>query len=224
MALLICGILFMVALPGYFFHWSFNRWVILCLFLALGFCWGTLAAYRVNPFLDEYTGHRVTIEGTVSREADVRSDCVYYWLEVQRISLGREARELQALVLVRAAVPGPVYACGDRLRLHGLLSRPQDPGNPGEFDYHAYLARRGAGAVLMVRDPASIRKLGVGGHPLMRALLRFKEKLLAVGQATLPPEKASLLNGIVFGSQGQLDRKTWQLFSESGVVHSTQVV
>ncbi|WP_165859258.1 DNA internalization-related competence protein ComEC/Rec2 [Desulfofundulus salinus] len=222
-ALLICGALFIAALLGYFFHLSFNRWVILNLFLALGFAWATLAACRVNPVLDEYAGHWVTLEGTVSQEADVRSDRVYYLLDVQRISLGREARELQGLVLVRAAVPGSVYSYGDRLRLHGLLTRPPDPGNPGGFDYRAYLARRGVGAVLMVRDPASIHKLGVGGHPVVRAVLRVKEKLLAVSRATLPPEKAALLNGIVFGSQGQIDRKTWQLFSESGVVHILSV-
>ncbi|WP_165613162.1 DNA internalization-related competence protein ComEC/Rec2 [Desulfofundulus thermosubterraneus] len=222
-ALLLCCALFFAAVLGYFFHWSFNRWVILSLFLALGFAWATLAACRVNPALDEYAGHWVTLEGTVSQEADVRSDRVYYWLNVHRISLGREARELQALVLVRAPAPGPVYSYGDRLRLHGLLTRPPDAGNPGEFNYRAYLARRGAGAVLMVRDPASINKLGVGGHQVVRAVLRVKEKLLAVSRATLPPEKAALLNGIVFGNQGMIDRKTWQLFSESGVVHILSV-
>ncbi|AEG16252.1 DNA internalization-related competence protein ComEC/Rec2 [Desulfofundulus kuznetsovii DSM 6115] len=222
-ALLICGALFFAAVLGYFFHWSFNRWVILSLFLALGLARATLDASSINPALYQYTGHWVTVEGIVTQEADVRSDRVYYWLDVHRISLGREARELQALVLVRAAAPGPVYSYGDRLRLHGLLTRPPDAGNPGEFDYRAYLTRRGAGAVLMVRDPASIQKLGVGGHPVVRAVLRVKEKLLTVSRATLPPDKAALLNGIVFGSQGQIDRKTWQLFSESGVVHILSV-
>lgn len=222
-ALVLCGALFLAAVGGYFFTWPFNRWVILILFLVLGFFQATWNASRINPVLYQYAGHWIILEGTVIQEADLRSDRVYYWLDVDRITLGREARELQGLVLVRAPVPGPVYSYGDRLRLHGLLTRPQDAGNPGEFDYRAYLARRGVGAVLMVRDPSAIHKLGVDGNPVVRAVLAVKEKLLAVSRATLPPEKAALVNGIVFGAQGQIDRETWQIFSESGVVHILSV-
>ncbi|MDK2889362.1 MAG: competence protein ComEC, partial [Thermoanaerobacter sp.] len=219
----LCLILLLAAVVGYFFHWSFNRWIMLALFLALGFTLATVEKGRVSPVLDEYTGHWVTLEGVVSREADIRPDRVYYWLEARRISMGRETLELQTPVLVRADAPGPVYSYGDYLSLHGLLVRPPDAGNPGEFDYRAYLARRGVGAILIVREPASIQKKGTGGNPVVRGILRLKEKLLAVSQATLPPEKAALINGIVFGSQGQIDRKTWQLFSESGVVHILSV-
>ncbi|HHW45217.1 MAG TPA: DNA internalization-related competence protein ComEC/Rec2 [Desulfotomaculum sp.] len=222
-ALLIGGVLFTAALAGYLLHWPLNRWMLLLLFLSLGFARATLDASAINPALYRYTGHWVTVEGIVTREADIRPDRVYYWLDMDRITLGQDTRALQAPILVRAPAAGPVYSYGDRLRLHGLLTQPEGAGNPGQFDYRAYLARRGVGAVLMIREPTAVHKTGVGGNPVIRTVLGLKERLLAVSQSTLPAGKAALVNGIVFGTQGQIDRETWRLYSETGVVHVLSV-
>lgn len=221
--LALCGALFLLALLGYLRRWPCTFYVSLFLFAALGLFSAALASQKLNPAVLEYDGHWVTVEGTVVREADVRPDRVYYWLETERLICGEKVRELRASVLVRAPVKEPVYSYGDRLSVHGLIIKPKEPGNPGEFDYRAYLARRGVGAMMLVREPSAIQKLGVGGNSTRRALLKLKERLLTANQLTLPPEKAALVNGIVFGVQGPIEQKTRELFSEVGVVHILSV-
>ncbi|WP_169719321.1 DNA internalization-related competence protein ComEC/Rec2 [Desulfovirgula thermocuniculi] len=223
-ALALCGALFLLALIGYLRRWAGTFYLSLCLFAALGLFSAALASARcLDSSLLEFEGHWVTAEGTVVREADVRPDRIYYWLALERLACGAEARAVRATVLVRAPLRGPVYAYGDRLGVHGLLIRPGEPGNPGEFNFRRYLARRGTGALLLVRGPADIRKLGAGGSALRRALWGLKERLLAVNRQALPPEKAALLNGIVFGVQGPVEQKTRDLFGEAGVVHILSV-
>jgi len=222
-AILACGFLLFVALVGYARNWRNNRWVIALLFLAAGFTLARLASLQIDPALFKYCGHWVTAEGVVAREADVRPEVVSYHLDVRSISAGKEKFPLKARVLVKVPAPCPVYSYGDFVRVPGLLARPDEPGNPGAFNYRAYLERRGIGAVLEVENSQGITRLGVEGNPLIRRLLLFKEKLLAVSRQTLPPAKAALVNGLIFGTQGEIPRELWQVFSETGIVHILSV-
>ncbi len=218
-----CGLLFFAALAGSLRGWRNTPWLICLLFLAAGFTLARLADCQVNPALFKYTGHWVTVEGVVVREADVRPEVVYYHIKMKQIAAGEEKSAMDARVLVRVAVSGRVYSYGDLLRVHGLLVRPDEPGNPGEFDYRAYLARRGIGAILKVEDPSQITRLGIDGNPLLRRILLFKEKMLAVSRQTLPPAKAALVNGIVFGTQGEIPQGLRDLFNKVGIVHILSV-
>lgn len=217
-----CGLLFFAALAGYIWNWQNNCWIICLLFTATGFALAGLAYAQINPALNKYCGHWVTVEGTISSEADIRPEVVYYHLNICYISLGSEKYPLDARVLLRTTAPCPVYNYGDSLSVHGMLSLPGEPGNPGEFDYRAYLERRGIGAILKA-ESKNITRLGIKGNPITRQLLLFKEKLLSVSRQTLSPSKAALVNGIVFGTQGEIPRDLWQLFSQVGIVHILSV-
>ncbi len=218
------GILIIIALAGYFLAWRYNRQVIFLLFLILGFIFTRLSLREINPNLLTFAGHWVTIQGVVSQEADVRIDRIYYYLDVRQISLGPQKKKIKGKVLVRVPVPAPVYGYGDLLAAHGVLIQPEEPGNPGQFNYRAYLARQKINTVLMVKDPKNIKRLGKEkGNPFIYAVLTLKEKLVKVNQQTLPLAQAALVNGIVFGTQGQIERETWDLFSQTGIVHILSV-
>jgi competence protein ComEC len=222
-AILACGLFFLVGLAGYAVTWRGNRWVIFLLFLSIGFTFGRLSVLQANPAMLEYAGHWVTLEGVVSSEPDLRPDRVYYNLDLTRVVLGKEEHTVAARVLVRTPMPGSVYSYGDLLKVHGLLTRPDEPGNPGAFDYRSYLARRGIGVILMTSGNKDITWLGIGGNPVTRWLLLEKKKILEVHRRTLSPDKAALVNGIVFGTQGEIPRQVWQIFSETGIVHILSV-
>ncbi|GAB6274951.1 MAG: DNA internalization-related competence protein ComEC/Rec2 [Peptococcaceae bacterium] len=218
------GTLIIIALAGYFLAWRNNRQVIFFLFLTLGFIFTRLSLMEINPNLLTFAGHWVTVRGVVSQEADVRIDRIYYYLDVRQISLGPQKKKIEGKVLVRVPVPAPVYGYGDLLAVHGVLIQPEEPGNPGQFNYRAYLGRQKINVVLMVKDPKNIKRLGKErGNPFIYAVLTLKEKLVEINQKTLSPEKAALVNGIVFGTQGQIERETWDLFSQTGIVHILSV-
>ncbi len=218
------GILIIIALAGYFLAWRDNRRVIFLLFLILGFIYTRLSLTEINPDFLAYAGHWVTIRGVVSQEADVRADRIYYYLDARQITLGPQKQNIKGKVLVRVPVPAPVYGYGDLLTVHGVLIQPEEPGNPGQFNYRAYLARKNINTVLMVNDPKNVKQLGKEkSNPFMYAVLTVKEKLVKVNQKTLPLDQAALVNGIVFGTQGQIERETWDLFSQTGIVHILSV-
>jgi len=203
--------------------WRGNYWIICLLFLVTGLALARLAYAQTNPVLVKYCGHWITVEGTVSREADVRPEFVNYYLNVSNISLEEEKYTLNGRLLVKVPAPCPVYSYGDFLRINGLLERPPEPGNPGAFNYRSYLERHGLSAIVKTDDSKNVTKLGVEGNFLVRRLLLFKEKLLNVARQTLDPVQAALMNGIVFGTQGEIPRDTWQIFSQTGIVHVLSV-
>ncbi len=218
------GILIIIALAGYFLAWRDNHRVIFLLFLILGFIYTHLSLAEINPGFLTYAGHWVTIQGVVSQEADVRIDRIYYYLDARQITLGSQKQNIKGKVLVRVPIPAPVYGYGDLLMAHGVLIQPEEPGNPGQFNYRAYLARKKINTVLMVNDPKNVKQLGKEkGNPFIYAVLTLKEKLVKVNQQTLPLNQAALVNGIVFGTQGQIERETRDLFSQTGIVHILSV-
>ena len=221
--LLLLGIAFFAAVTGYLFSWRASGIVLSLLFFLTGIFYGTISNNRVNPDLFRYTGHWVTLEGVVCSEPDLRPDKVFYKLDLTRIKIGEEQSRLKARVLVQAPKPDKVYCFGDLLRIHGLLVRPDEPGNPGEFDYRTYLTRQGIGVILRASGSEDFVLLGVRGNLFMRQLLLLKKKIIMVQQQTLPADKAALVNGIVFGTQGQIPEKLWEAFSQTGIVHILSV-
>lgn len=198
--------------------------VLFILFVLLG-------ALLAGPDFEEqgrvfkpYWGHFVAIEGCVAGEPDVRSREVYYLIKPERLTMGDKKFSVGGRVLIRSASGGRVYDYGDRLMARGYLSIPDEPGNPGQFNYRSYLFRRGVGAVLSVNREDGIVRTGTGtGNPLVSLALGLKYRLLQVGEDTLPPEQAALLNGIVFGVRGELTSRDREIFSETGVNHILSV-
>ncbi len=70
---------------------------------------------------------------------------------------------------VRVTAVGRVAnaSAGDAVEIVGLLSVPDPPSNPGEFDYASYLSDRGISAILTSRDAGSVivRDRGHGWSP-----------------------------------------------------------
>ena len=103
---------------------------------------------------------------------------------------------------------------GDRLEVTGILEDPPD----GEgFSYREYLQRQG---IYSTMKPESIRRLGSGyGNPLLAALYRLRERLLALTYRLYPDPEASLLAGILLGVESGISPDVKQAFQDSGTAH-----
>ena len=215
---------FLASVAGYILAWRENRRVFLVLFLLLGLALSRLGVEESETPLVNYAGQRVILVGRVAAEPDVREDKVFYLLEAQEIAMGGERRAISGTVRLQVKESNRVYGYGDVLRVAGLLTRPEPPGNPGGFNYRTYLERHGIRVVLMARGQAAVQKIGDGaGNPVLSAALRVKQKLSTIAATSLTPSHAAVLNGIIFGSQGLIDRNTRQAFTETGVVHILSV-
>jgi len=193
------------------------------LFILLGMASGA----QVGTYPDhvaELLGKPVSIEGYVCSEPDLRSDKTVYELSVKKVvsSAGVIMPGGRVLVYVKNGLFGLSY--GDMVKISGIPYMPERPGNPGQFDYVSYLRARGVWALLSVKDSESIVKTGTGGGGYFAGMaLKVKEKLVNVNRQTLDPGQAALVNGIVFGTRGEISYNTREIFNETGVVHILSV-
>jgi competence protein ComEC len=224
MVLAAAGVVALLVLAALVTAYHNGHWLLLVLFLISGLALGRLALEEISSPLPQYAGHYVTVEGVVIREPEVFPDRVNYVLQVRQLNLGDELPAAGGLVLVRAPQPGEVYGYGSILRAHGLLQKPQAPGNPGQFDYGAYIKRRGMEVILQVDDPGKVSLLGSGlGNPLVDAALKVKAAFRGSASATLTAEQQAMLGGMVFGSRGQLSPEIKDAFNATGLGHVLSV-
>ena len=218
--LLAAGLVTLAALAALLFTGRYSHLLVLTLCLVVGLAMGRLALEELRSSLPDYAGHYVTVQGVVVREPEVFKDRVNYVLRVQCLTLGEEPPSAGGLLLVRVPGPGEVYGYGSILTAHGVLREPAPPGNPGQFDYGAYLGRRGIEVVLHVEDAARVELLGSGvGNPLVDVALRVKASLVDVSLATLTAEQSAMLGGMMFGQRGELDRGVKDAFTTTGLGH-----
>ncbi|MGQ9533066.1 MAG: DNA internalization-related competence protein ComEC/Rec2 [Desulfotomaculales bacterium] len=211
---LILGILALVAVPGV---WKRSRVLtgaaLLVAFFAAGLARGFTALNPPGSDLGAHVGHYVTLTGLVSEAPDPRADRIYYVLAYG-----------DTRVLVR--VPRGPLECeyGDLIEARGLLLIPRDPGNPGEFDYPAYLLRRGIKYLLKVESPGELRRVGRGtASPVLGTALALRDRMALVFDRTMPPEQAALLKGMVLGLRGEIEPGVVETLVRTGVVHVLSV-
>ena len=114
----------------------------------------------------------------------------------------------------------PEYA--DELRLFGIAGAIAPPRNPGEFDMHAYLARRDVRRTLFVRYPEDgtlIRHSG--GNPILRTAQKSREWMQNAICRGLDdsPDVQNFLSGIVLGVRHQTPEDIEEPFQQTGTLH-----
>ncbi|MFZ5633158.1 MAG: DNA internalization-related competence protein ComEC/Rec2 [Bacillota bacterium] len=195
--------------------------VLLAVFFLLG---AAVAAPQGNTGAEKFMGRAVTLEGYICREPEVRGDRTVNELEVKRVCREDGVSEAGGQVLLYIPGRRTDLDYGDVVRVQGRPYLPGSPGNPGQFDYGKHLAARGIWALVSVKDRDSVEKISSGGeNPIAGAALGIKQRLMEVNRATLEPEHAALVNGIVFGSRGEISPRAREIFNEAGVVHILSV-
>ncbi len=183
--------------------------------VALLLCCAALGGWRYEAIQTPTTPHSirllvgrgtVTVTGIVQGDPKRTEDGQQVILETQTARVGAQIRPVEGLVYY-----------GQRLVTMGELQEPRTATRPGEFDYRAYLARKGI--FVLMREPLARVQSGEGGNPALRALLAFRDRCKAVLLRELPEPQASIAVGILLGLQSSIPDETYNTFSVTGTSH-----
>lgn len=114
----------------------------------------------------------------------------------------------------------PALAYGDDVVLEGALSAIPLPGNPGQYDWRASLAREQIVGQLIVGPIDGVVRLSTGGGwRLLRWAGRVRARCGALIDARFDPRRAALLQSLLLGQRANLDDALKRAFVETGTVH-----
>ena len=176
----------------------------------------------LTHFADNAT---VSLEGRLVREPEVVGRGRTY-LYARADSAGIAANVLRpATGLVRIAVVGPChFQIGDEIRISSRIRFPRNDGNPGEFDYRAWLLRQGVQATMFVGPPKASRPspIAVIDHqnsfPATR-IESIRERIGAFIDANLAYPANVEMRALIIGDRGGIDEDLRQTFARTGMAH-----
>jgi competence protein ComEC len=202
---------------------ALRRWRLVGL-IVIAFSWGDWSAARVlQPVLP--ASHvatwadrgAVTIEGRLLADSERAPQRTRLRLEAERAIAGGEVQASSGRVLVTLRHSQREWRAGDRVRVRLWLRRPRNFGNPGEFDYEAYLARRGIYATAFLADDHGITLVE---RPSTNGwFTAWRRGVGAMIDRRLSDPERQVLRALIIGDGAGLSPSLRRTFARAGVSH-----
>ena len=169
---------------------------------------GFIAYYNDRPA-------SIILEGVVVELPDVRDTYVNLRVRVERLRQVDEQAFTQVggLVLIRTS-PDEKFQYGDRISVRGQV---QTPTENEDFSYREYLAHQGIYSTISSND-ISLVSHG-NGNPLLALVYAFRQHALKLVYRLLPDPEASLVAGIILGTQAGIPTGVQEAFRLTGTSH-----
>jgi competence protein ComEC len=182
-----------------------------CLLVVLGMLRASLADTPLPDTFARDLRHRVSYEGVVVADPDMRD-------ANQRIQI-RVSNTTESTVMLAVAPRHPKVAVGDLVHVSGTLLTPEAFATEGGrvFRYDKYLQKDD---VRFLLNFAYVRVIEEAPWYSLPALLaRIKHSFLDGVSLALPEPYASLAGGIVIGGKSGLGNELKEAFTRSGLIH-----
>ncbi len=170
------------------------------------------------------SGRLATVEGVVVSDPERLPGRRTFVIQVKRIAVGDGSASVTGQVfvteLLRDGKDAGSADYGDAVSARGLLETPRPPGNPGQFSWRDYLARRGVSCTLLVKRPQSLAATASGnGSPLPAWAAAARSRVVAGVTSRLGEPEAAVLLGILIGRRTDLPPDLMLDFVHTGTVH-----
>jgi len=223
---LICSIAILIASVCTWL-WGKRKWALLFFFSSLAFFAGHGLHQRLltpqfpNYHLRFLTDGRkaVQVEGFLYREPERQFGRSRWYLRTEVIWRPLGAQEAVGNILVTVREVQREWHYGDQVRLWVRVRPPRPARNPGEFDYAAYLARRGIYLTGFLGDDGGVDLLHRDNKGAWKWIQHIRREIRHFIDGNLPPGEAGLLKALVIGDRGGLSRETRESFAAAGVAH-----
>jgi competence protein ComEC len=112
---------------------------------------------------------------------------------------------------------------GDELRVTSRIRFPRNDGNPGEFDYRAWLMRQGIVATMFAEprksDPEPIRIIGHREFIFASRIETIRERIGSFIDANLGYPASAEMRALIIGDRGGIGEPLRQSFALTGMAH-----
>jgi len=191
--------------------------VVYLAFFALAAAYGMWHRERNSSRLPE--GGYAVLTGVLASQPEIDGDRVRFVL--------RTADRERVAVTVRLAGREELgeagsWRRGDEARLYGELALPRGPRNFGQFDYAAWLAKRGIHRVFTVdgAEHATVRRPERIGPGIALGWLESVRAGLGRRIAELyPGAQSGFMQAMLIGLEGEMDEELFNAFSRLGMTH-----
>ena len=209
-----CWVLMLAVLAAFLLIAAWSKQNSLRLFLVAVFLLAGGLRYQaacLNPPLQYILPDTLRVEGTVA-------DLPYYDGQKTVFTLKNEDQSPH-MQRIRVVCLFPFTGRpGDTVCLQGELKRPKEPGNPGQFDFPAYLVHQGIfyNLTVKVRQDAGLASPGKG---LRQGLYSFRARAEELTRQALPSQEASILLGMLLGGRAGMEDQQYLDFQKTGIIH-----
>ncbi len=177
-----------------------------------------LSPAGLHRFADDST---ITLEGTIARAPErAGAGRVYLFVDVVR-GAGTSLAPLSGSVRITVLEPEH-FRIGDRVRATARIRFPRNDGNPGEFDYRAYLYREGVAATMFVGNQSRSASIAVTGHRNQfpgSQIEAVRDRIGAFIDANLAGPERAEMRALVIGDRGGIDENLRERFALTGMAH-----
>jgi len=154
------------------------------------------------------------VEATVGPDRQV---CV---VELRHRETGDSWQPIDGRVRATMSAPRERVRYGDELLVEGQWARVPAPGNPGQYDWQAALARKRIHGLLRVRAFDGLVVLRHGrGNLVLDAVFRLRQRWVRLIQEHFEPRDAGLLLALLLGERAEIDEELKDAFIETGTMH-----
>lgn len=221
-------VLLALPLPLFFFSRGRRAWAVFCLLAGLIFAVG----YRrhldlIEPkFAPDHLrsimegGKELYLEGWLAAEPERLPQRGRWTVRLVRLWHPTGAEEISGDLLLTIRRIDRDWRYGDRVRFRVQPLVPRGGGNPGGFDYAAYLARRSIYATAFLISDFQVELLSRGPPGAWATLEALRRKIrIFIEQSFSSPDNAALMKALVVGDMGGISRQVRDDFTAAGVNH-----
>lgn len=109
---------------------------------------------------------------------------------------------------------------GDQIVLHGRLQALPSRRNPADFDYGAYLRRRGIHAIVQVNAPRDVTITARSSHPVWSSITTLRARIdRRIHHRVEISESRAVLRALLLGDRGYISETMREQFIATGLLH-----
>jgi competence protein ComEC len=159
------------------------------------------------------------LEGSLLQEPEMLPNRSRWIVGAQRIWHPTGAEEITGNLLITVRAVRREWRYGDRVRVRLRPALPRDSGNPGGFNYAAYLARRQIYATGFLDSDQEIELVAREPDAARGVIENLRRTIRRYIQENFSASTGPLLKALVIGDMSELSKETRAAFTAAGVNH-----